>query len=72
MDFLVSDLASYWHVRNLVREQGVQALMKSANTCQFQTLDICRDQYEILTEVFVKWKPTKFEIVLDKRLFSVL
>ena len=27
MDFLVSDLASYRHLRNLVREQGLQALM---------------------------------------------
>ena len=27
IDFLVSDLASYRHLRNLVREQGLQALM---------------------------------------------
>ena len=29
MDFLVSDLASYRYLRNLVREQGLQALMRS-------------------------------------------
>ena len=27
IDFLVSDLASYRHLRNLVREQGLQALI---------------------------------------------
>jgi len=28
MDFLISDLSSYRYLRNLVREQGVQALMR--------------------------------------------
>ena len=67
MDFLVSDLASYRHLRNLVREQGLQALMKSADIGQFQTTDIRSDQYGIRTKVFVQGKPIKFEIVLEGR-----
>ena len=67
IDFLVSDLASYRHLRNLVREQGLQALMKSADTGQFQTTDIRSDQYGIRTKVFVQGKPIKFEIVLEGR-----
>jgi len=67
MDFLVSDLASYRHLRTLVREQGVQGLMKSTDSGQFQTTDIRSDQYGIRTKVFVEGKPIKFEIVLEGR-----
>ena len=45
MDFLVSDLASYRYLRTLVREQGVQALMKSTDAGQFQTADVHSDHY---------------------------
>ena len=68
MDFLVSDLASYRYLRNLVREQGLQALMKSTDAGQFQTSDIRSDQYGIRTKVFVEGKPIKFEIVLEGRI----
>ena len=34
VDFLVSDLTSYRYLRNLVREQGPQALMKSTDASQ--------------------------------------
>ena len=37
--FLASHLAPYRHLRTLAREQGVQALMKSTDTGQFQTLN---------------------------------
>jgi len=68
IDFLVSDLASYRYLRNSVRQQGLQALIKSTNASQLQTSDIRSDQYGIRTRVFVKGKPIKFEIVLEGRI----
>ena len=68
MDFLVSDLASYRYLRNLVREQGLQALMKSNDADQLQTSEIRSDQYGIRTKVFVEGKPIKFQIVLEGRI----
>ena len=68
MGFLVSDLSSYRYLRNLVREQGLQALMKGTDAGQFQTSDIRSDQYGIRTKVFVEGKPIKFEIVLEGRI----
>ena len=68
IDFLVSDLASYRYLRNSVREQGLQALMKSTDASQLQTSDTRSDQYGIRTKVFVEGKPIKFEIVLEGRI----
>jgi hypothetical protein len=68
IDFLVSDLASYRYLRNSVREQGLQALMKSTFASQVQTSDIRSDQCGIRTKVFVEGKPIKFEIVLEGRI----
>ena len=68
INFLVSDLASYRYLRNSVREQGLQALMKSTDAGQLQTSDIRSDQYGIRTKVFVEGKPIKFEIVLEGRI----
>ena len=68
IDFLVSDLASYRYLRNSVREQGLQVLMKSTDASQLQTSDIRSDQYGIRTKVFVEGKPIKFEIVLEGRI----
>jgi len=68
MDFLVSDLASYRYLRNLVREQSLQALMKSTFASQVQTSDIRSDQYGIRTKVFVQGRSIKFEIVLEGRI----
>ena len=68
IDFLVSDLASYRYLRNSVREQGLQALMKGTDASQLQTSDIRSDQYGIRTKVFVEGKPIKFEIVLEGRI----
>ncbi len=68
IDFLVSDLSSYRYLRNLVREQGLQALMKSTAAGQLQTLDIRSDQYGIRTKVFVEGKPIKFQMVLEGRI----
>jgi len=67
MDFLVSDLASYRYLRNLIREQGLQALMRGAGV-ELQTTDIRSDQYGVRTKVFVQGKPIKFEIVLEGRI----
>jgi hypothetical protein len=68
MDFLVSGSDSYRYLRNVVREQGLQVLMKSANASQHQTTDIRSDQYGIRTRVFVEGKSIKFEIVLEGRI----
>ena len=68
IDFLVSDLSSYRYLRNLVREQGLQALMKSTAAGQLQTLDIRSDQYGIRTKVLVEGKPIKFQMVLEGRI----
>lgn len=68
IDFLVSDLASYRHLRNLVREQGLQVLMRNADAGRLQASDIRSDQYGIRTKVFVQGKPIKFEIVLEGRI----
>ena len=68
IDFLVSDIASYRYLRNSVREQGLQVLMKSTDASQLQTSDIRSDQYGIRTKVFVEGKPIKFEIVLEGRI----
>ena len=68
IDFLVSDLASYRYLRNSVREQGLQVLMKSTDASQLQTSDIRSDQYGIRTKLFVEGKPIKFEIVLEGRI----
>ena len=68
IDFLVSDLASYRYLRNSVREQGLQALMKSTFASQVQTSDIRSDQCGIRTKVFVQGRPIKFEIVLEGRI----
>ena len=68
INFLVSDLASYRYLRNRVREQGLQALIKSADADRFQFADVRADQYGIRTKVFVDQKPIKFEIVLEGRI----
>ena len=68
IDFLVSDLASYRYLRNSVREQGLQALMKITDAGQVQTSDVRSDQYGIRSKVFVEGKPIKFEIVLEGRI----
>jgi len=68
IDFLVSDLASYRYLRNSVREQGLQALMKNTDVGQLQTSDVRSDQYGIRSKVFVEGKPIKFEIVLEGRI----
>ena len=68
MDFLISDLSSYRYLRNLVREQGVQALMRITDAGQFQAADVRSYQYGIRTKVYVETNPIKFEIVLEGRI----
>jgi len=68
MDFLISDLSSYRYLRNLVREQGVQALMRITDAGQFQAADVRSDQYGIRTKLYVETNPIKFEIVLEGRI----
>jgi hypothetical protein len=65
IDFLDSDLATCRCLRNSVREQDLQALMRCTDSGQFQTSDIRSDQYGIRIKVFDEGKPIKFEIVLE-------
>ncbi len=61
-------ISIYPCLRNSVREQGLQALMKITDASQVQTSDIRSDQYGIRTKVFVEGKPIKLEIVLEGRI----
>ena len=68
IDFLVSDIAGYRDLRNLVRESnGIQALMIGSSDQSLQYADVRTDQYGIRTKIFVDQQPVKFEIILEGR-----
>ena len=67
IDFLVSDLNGYRELRNCVRKDGFQSLVKHGRP-HFQTSDIRSDQYGIRTRVVVDEHPIKFEIVQEGRI----
>jgi len=53
IDFLVSDIAGYRDLRNLVRESnGIQALMMGSSDQSLQYADVRSDQYGIRTKIF--------------------
>ncbi len=69
MDFLVSDLASYRNLRNLIRgEEGIFAIMHCAMPIVTQLIDVRADQYGIRTKIEVSGQPIKFEIILEGRI----
>jgi len=69
MDFLVSDIACYRNLRQLLTGSGEIAAIVSANAEPLiQQRDIRADQYGIRTALAVGDQPIKFEIVLEGRI----
>lgn len=69
MDFLVSDVASYRNLRQLLTgANGIAALVREGVTPLQQTRDIRADQYGIRTMLRAENQPIKFEIILEGRI----
>ncbi len=69
VDFLVSDVASYRALRQLLRgPKGIGAIVREGAVPLEQMRDIRADQYGIRTMLSVENKPIKFEIVLEARI----
>lgn len=69
IDFLVSDLASYRQLRQLVTgEKGFSGLLKGSSSSIAEIRDLRADQYGIRTVLQVAEQPIKFEIVLEARI----
>lgn len=69
MDFLVSDLASYRSLRQLLTgEAGFASLLRSGSEVFSLAREVRADQYGIRTALLVDGQPIKFEIVLEGRI----
>jgi hypothetical protein len=69
VDFLVSDLAGYRNLRQLLTQAGgIANLCRSRAVTLEQSCDMRADQYGIRTTLQVGGQPIKFEIVLEGRL----
>lgn len=69
MDFLVSDLASYRKLRQLLTNPGgIAGIVRNQATPLEQVKDMRADQYGIRTTLRVDGQPVKFEIVLEGRI----
>lgn len=69
MDFLVSDLASYRHLRQLLMgEAGFGGILRAGAETFRLARDVRADQYGIRTTLLVDELPIKFEIVLEGRI----
>jgi Nucleotidyl transferase AbiEii toxin, Type IV TA system len=69
MDFLVSDLAGYRHLRQLLTQPGgLQHLARPESPPWEQVREVRADQYGIRTMLQVSGHPVKFEIVLEGRI----
>ncbi|NBX00768.1 MAG: hypothetical protein EBR14_03890 [Methylophilaceae bacterium] len=69
IDFLVSNLASYRHLRELATNPGGMANFfseEAKHTIGFS--EVRADQYGIRTTIVVMGQPVKFEIVLEARI----
>lgn len=67
IDFLVSDLAGYRHLRQRVAEEGIAALVRPGAVPPAQLREVRADQYGIRTQIGVADLSIKFEIVLEAR-----
>jgi hypothetical protein len=68
IDFLVSDLASYRNLRQLLTNPGGIAGIVHAQAAPLeQVKEVRADQYGIRTMLRVAEQPIKFEIVLDRQ-----
>jgi hypothetical protein len=68
MDFLVSDIACYRNLRQMLTSQGIAAVVRDDTEPLIQQRDIRADQYGIRTVLSVADQPVKFEIVLEGRM----
>lgn len=69
IDFLVSDVASYRALRQLLTgPAGFAGLLRAGNAAFIQTRECRADQYGIRTSLLVADQPIKFEIVLEARI----
>lgn len=69
MDFLVSDLASYRHLRQLLTgETGFGGILRPGSEQFSLAREVRADQYGIRTTLLVDELPIKFEIVLEGRI----
>ncbi|MDP1635594.1 MAG: nucleotidyl transferase AbiEii/AbiGii toxin family protein [Gallionellaceae bacterium] len=69
IDFLVSDLASYRNLRQLLTgANGISAIVREGVAPLAQARDIRADQYGIRTMLQVENQPMKFEIILEGRI----
>jgi hypothetical protein len=69
MDFLVSDVASYRHLRELLTgSEGIAALARDGMAALLKSKEIRADQYGIRTALYLADQAIKFEIVLEGRI----
>ncbi|MCF7821547.1 MAG: nucleotidyl transferase AbiEii/AbiGii toxin family protein [Mariprofundaceae bacterium] len=69
IDFLVSDVASYRNLRQLLKSPGgIANLFSNGSAAWIRSREIRADQYGIRTELIVDDQPIKFEIVLEGRM----
>jgi len=69
MDFLVSDLASYRDLRQLLTgETGIAAIVREGAGSLIQAREVRADQYGIRTMLRVTDQLIKFEIILEGRI----
>ena len=69
MDFLVSDVASYRALRQLLTgPTGIMAIFNPGVSAVNQTREVRADQYGIRTAVSVDGQPIKLEIILEGRI----
>lgn len=69
IDFLVSDVASYRALHQLLTgPAGFAGLLRAGSAAFIQTRECRADQYGIRTSLLVTDQPIKFEIVLEARI----
>ena len=69
IDFLVSDIAAYRTLRQLLKSPGgIVNIARDGSGPWIQNREIRADQYGIRTELIVDDQPIKFEIVLEARI----
>lgn len=69
IDFLVSDIASYRALRQLLNgPEGIQAIVREGGPPLAQVREVRVDQYGIRTMLLVAEQPIKIEIVLEGRI----
>lgn len=72
MDFLVSDLDGYRRLRLLVRDGGIQSILRTGASDFIRAKDFRADQYGLRTQVQFAGTPIKFEIVHEGRISLAL